>query len=371
MKLTMKLSFLNYKIEIDPINLILILTLCAIGLICVYSSTHTATQAYPIFFKKQLLGLITGLLIYLKLSNTDYRLLTRQGYFLYIFTLILLVFTTIKGSIGMGAKRWINLGFLKFQPSELTKLFLPAFVVCKLDGSLSLSQLNLKFYEIFAILIPSTLLIIKQPDLGTGIVVLATGFGMLWLCYINNRFLKYIIIFALISAPIGWKMLHTYQKKRIEVFLGFGDNSKEAYHIQQSKIAIGSGGLHGKGFMQGTQNKLSFLPESRTDFIFAVICEEFGLFGALLVLLLYLMLYLRLLYQISQISIIISQLLATGLLLHTIISTIINIGMVMGLMPIVGIPLPLMSYGISNLWITLASLGWLQGIIFEHKNKRI
>lgn len=363
----MKLNFGNYKIQFDLINLILIGILCAIGLTCIYSSTHTATQAYPIFFKKQLLGILIGLLIYLKLCNTDYRLLTRQGYFLYIFTIGLLVFTTIKGSIGMGAKRWINLGFLKFQPSELTKLFLPAYIVCKLDGSLTLLQFNSRFYEIFAILIPSTLLIIKQPDLGTGIVLLVTGFSMLWLSNINNRFLKYLMIFAIISAPIGWRMLHTYQKKRIEVFLGFGDNSKEAYHIQQSKIAIGSGGIWGKGFMQGTQNKLSFLPESRTDFIFAVICEEFGLFGALIVMLLYLMLFLRLLYQISTIPILISQLLAIGLLLHTIVSTIINIGMVMGLMPIVGIPLPLMSYGLSNLWITLASLGWLQSVILEHK----
>jgi rod shape determining protein RodA len=363
----MKLNFLNYKIQFDLINFLLISLLCLIGLVCIYSSTHTATQAYPIFFKKQLLGIIVGLLIYLKLCNTDYRLLTRQGYFLYILTIGLLIFTTIKGTIGMGAKRWINLGFLKFQPSELTKLFLPAYVVCKLDGNLTLSQFNLRFYEIFAVLIPSTLLIIKQPDLGTGIVLFVTGFSMLWLSSINHSFLKYFIILTIISAPIGWKMLHTYQKKRIEVFLGFGDNSKEAYHIQQSKIAIGSGGIVGKGFMQGTQNKLSFLPESRTDFIFAVICEEFGLRGALLVLALYLMLFFRLLWQISAIPLVISQLLAIGLLLHTIVSTIINIGMVMGLMPIVGIPLPLMSYGLSNLWITLASLGWVQSVIMAHK----
>ncbi len=363
----MKTTFWGYKIQFDVINILLISMLCTIGIICIYSSTHTATQAYPIFFKKQLIGFMAGLLIYLKLCNTDYRLLTRQSYFLYILTIGLLIFTTVKGSIGMGAKRWINLGFLKFQPSELTKLFLPAFIVCKLDGSLTLSQLRARFYEIFVILIPSTLLIIKQPDLGTGIIVLATGFAMLWLSNIHNSFLKYLILIGLISAPISWRMLHTYQKKRIEVFLGFGDTSKEAYHIQQSKIAIGSGGFWGKGFLQGTQNKLSFLPEGRTDFIFAVICEEFGFVGALIVIMLYAILFLRLLWQISAIPIVISQLLATGLLIHTIVSTLINIGMVMGLMPVVGIPLPLMSYGISNLWITFASLGWLQGIILEHK----
>lgn len=361
----MKLTLLRHRIQIDPINLLLIITLNLVGLACIYSATHTATQAYPIFFKKQLFGFLAGLAIYFKLNNSYLRLLTRQSYFLYLFTIGLLIFTTIKGSIGMGAKRWINLGLLKFQPSELTKLFLPAYIVCKFDGSMTLGQLRHRFYEVFGILLASSILIIKQPDLGTGIVVLATGFVMLYLTNIHNQFLKCFLLIGLISAPIGWNFLHSYQKKRIEVFLGFGDNSKEAYHIQQSKIAIGSGGLWGKGFMGGTQNKLSFLPESRTDFIFAVICEEFGLIGALTVLFLYLILFLRLIWQISKIPIAINTLLAFGLLTHIMTSTFINICMVMGLLPIVGIPLPLMSYGISNLWITFASLGWIQGLILE------
>lgn len=360
----MKISLLNYRFQVDLVNLLLIIAINLIGLACIYSATHTATQAYPIFFKKQLFGFIIGLIIYLKLSNSCCRLLTRQGYFLYLFTIGLLIFTIIKGSIGMGAKRWINLGLLKFQPSELTKLFLPSYIVCKFDGSMTFGQLKIKFYEVFGVLLISALLIIKQPDLGTGIVVLATGFGMLCLSQINNKFLKYFLLLSLICAPIGWKFLHGYQKKRIEVFLGFGDNSKEAYHIQQSKIAIGSGGIWGKGFMNGTQNKLLFLPESRTDFIFAVVCEELGLLKALLLLFLYLTLFVRLIWQIGQIQIDLNILLAFGLLAHIMISTFINICMVMGLLPIVGIPLPLMSYGISNLWITLASLGWIQSLLF-------
>lgn len=361
----MKLTVSKYRLQFDLINLLLIISINIFGLACIYSATHTATQAYPIFFQKQLFGFLTGLIIYLKLNTSYLRLLTRQSYFLYLFTIGLLIFTTIKGSIGMGAKRWINLGLLKFQPSELTKLFLPAYIVCKFDGSMTLGQLKNRFYEVFIVLLSSSILIIKQPDLGTGIVALATGFIMLYLSSINNQFLKYFLLISLISAPIGWKFLHTYQKKRIEVFLGFGDNSKEAYHIQQSKIAIGSGGIWGKGFMKGTQNKLSFLPESRTDFIFAVICEEFGLIGALLILFLYLILFLRLIWQISKMPIAINNLLALGLLTHIMTSTFINICMVMGLLPIVGIPLPLMSYGISNLWITFASLGWIQGLISE------
>lgn len=362
----MKLCLGKHQLQIDLINLFLILAISSIGLIFVYSSTHTATHSYPIFFKKQLLGLFSGLALYLKLSNTDYRHLTRQGYFLYLLTIGLLILTIVKGSIGMGAKRWINLGILKFQPSELAKLFLPAYIVGALDGQLTNQQLQIKFYQILTVLLVSTLLIIKQPDLGTGIVVLATGLMMLWLASNRNHLFKYLLVILIISAPIAWRFLHGYQKKRIEVFLGFGDYSKEAYHIQQSKIAIGSGQIWGKGFLAGTQNKLSFLPEGRTDFIFAVICEELGLVGAILVLLLYLCLFLRLLYQIPIIPAVLVQILGLGLLAHIVISTIINICMVMGLLPVVGIPLPLMSYGISNLWITLASLGWLQGIIFSH-----
>ena len=363
----MKLSFDKYHLQVDLINLFLILTISLVGICFVYSSTHTATQSYPIFYKKQLLGLISGLILYFKLSNTDYRQLTHQGYFLYLLTIGLLLFTIIKGSIGMGAKRWINLGLLKFQPSELTKLFLPAYVVCMLDGNLDDRKLRHRFYEILIALLVSALLIIKQPDLGTGIVVLTTGLIMLWLASASNRPFKYLLLALIISTPIAWRLLHGYQKKRIEVFLGFGDHSKEAYHIQQSKIAIGSGQIRGKGFLAGTQNKLLFLPEGRTDFIFAVVCEEIGLLGACGILLLYLALFLRLLYQIPIIPVVLTQILALGLLTHIVLSTIINIGMVMGLLPIVGIPLPLMSYGISNLWITLASLGWLQGIIFEHQ----
>lgn len=364
----MKLTFWGYQIELDQINLGLILSLAIIGLAFIYSSTHTATNSHPIYFQKQLVGWIVGLLIYFKLSNTDYRTLCRQGYFIYFIIIALLIFTMIKGSIGMGARRWINLGFIKFQPSELTKLFLPAYFAYELDGEITPAKLKRKFYRIFGILIFSTLLIIKQPDLGTGLVVLGSGILMLWLSNINHKFFKYLLILSVISAPVGWKLMRPYQKKRVEVFLGFGDQSREAYHINQSKIAIGSGQLIGKGYLGGTQNKFEFLPEGRTDFIFAVICEEIGLLGALLILLIYLILFLRLLAQIILITCPAVQLLAIGLLIHIVLSTIINICMVSGLLPVVGIPLPLISYGISNLWITLASLGWLQGIINRSSN---
>ena len=167
----------------------------------------------------------------------------------------------------------------------------------------------------------------------------------------------------LIPLFIPWPA--AYQKQRLSVFLGYGDDKKERYQIEQARIAIGSGGITGKGFLQGTQNKLFFLPEGRTDFIFAVICEECGFLGALLILLFYSLLFGSLLLKIKKITSPPAQTLAFGLLMYPLLSTIINLGMVLGLLPTVGIPLPFISYGSSNLWTTLASLGIIQSIFMR------
>jgi rod shape determining protein RodA len=167
-------------------------------------------------------------------------------------------------------------------------------------------------------------------------------------------------------GPIIWSfVLREYQKNRIIVFFGQGNQKKEGYQIEQARIAIGSGGLWGKGLFNGTQNKLRFLPESRTDFIFAVLCEELGLCGALIIILCYLLLFLRSFLLITTLKDIYTQLFASGLLLPILLATIINISMVLGIVPIVGIPLPLMSYGLCNLWITIASFGAFQNIMLR------
>ena len=170
-----------------------------------------------------------------------------------------------------------------------------------------LYRLN-NFYPILAMLIASSLLILKQPDLGTAIVFFAGGVVMLWLAGIGPRFFKWGLLLALVTAPIGWQFLKPYQKKRIAVFLGEGESHKERYQIEQSIIAIGSGGVTGKGFTKGTQNALLFLPESRTDFIFSVVCEEWGFIGALLVLLLYAALFIRIIFRIQYVKTFFAQL---------------------------------------------------------------
>ena len=357
----------RYLRYFDWISFIFVLLISLIGIIFVYSSTYSPALPSSIFFKKQTFGVITGVIIYFIFCFVDYRKLCRWGYFIYFILIGLLIFTLIKGSIGLGGQRWINLGIFKFQPSELIKLFFPAYFVFYLETKKFKPEYGFKdFKNIFAVLIISFLLIRKQPDLGTALIVLLTGMILFWLAGIKKNFFIWAFIIFVVTTPITWQFLKTYQKKRIEVFLGGGNKQKERYQIEQSIIAIGSGGITGKGFLNGTQNKFEFLPESRTDFIFSVLCEETGLIGALILLFLYCALFFRLTIIISYIPSFFDKLLAAGLLIPIVLATLINLSMVNSLLPSVGIPLPLMSYGISHLWATFASLGWINGIIMRN-----
>lgn len=351
----------------DWVSFFLIALISVIGLLFVFSATYKPDVPFSLYFKKQCIGLASGWLIYLACSFIDYRSLMRLGYFLCIALVGILIFTIIKGSVALGGQRWINLFFFKVQPSELAKIVLPAFIVHFLytekekRHAYSLKELT----PILLMLGTLGILILKQPDLGTAVIVSLVGIIMLWLVGIPQKFFIIGAIIAALCAPIAWHMLKDYQKQRIAVFLGAGDTHKERYQIEQAKIAIGSGGIGGKGFLHGTQNKFLFLPESRTDFIFAVLCEEWGFIGALLMLVLYLTLFFRILLLIQNISSFFAQLLAIGIMLHVILGAFINMAMVLGLLPIVGIPLPLMSYGLSNLLVTFISLGWCSGIIMQ------
>lgn len=358
----------RYFTYFDWTTIALLLCISSISLLFVFSATYTATAPFSVFFKKQALGIISGIAIYFILSFIDYRIFCRWGYFVYFFIIGLLTFTLVKGTIGMGAKRWVNLLFFKFQPSELTKLFFPSFVTYFLYTQNHTPEYSAKDWSILiSLLLFSSLLIMKQPDLGTAILIGLSGFTLLWLAGLSKKFFLAFGLCLMLTLPVSWHFLKEYQKKRIAVFLGQGESNKERYHIEQSKIAIGSGGFLGKGFLQGTQNKLLFLPESRTDFIFSVICEEWGLLGALSVLLLYAFLFIRLLLLTQNSTNFFAQLLAIGLVIHIMYSMIINIGMVIGLLPIVGIPLPFLSYGISNMWVNFASLGCLSNILIRQQ----
>jgi rod shape determining protein RodA len=352
----------RYLCYFDWTSLAIVLTLCIVSLCFVFSTTCKGIEV-SMFFKKQLFGILSGILIYFFCSFIDYRTVCRMGYWLYLLTIGLLMFTLVKGSVGMGAQRWINLGLIKFQSSDLAKLFFPMFITYYFLNDDEESEPKPITYSIpLAIILFSFLLVVKQPDLGTAIILLCSGSLMLWFMGLSTRFFMISAMCVLVTAPISWQILKPYQKKRILVFLGEGNRNKERYQIEQSKIAVGSGGLLGKGIGKGTQNKLSFLPESRTDFIFSVICEETGFAGATFVMLLYFVLFLQLMKLIMTISSIYSKLMCFGLLIPIVLSTVINVGMVLDLMPVVGIPLPFMSYGITHIWTSFASLGCINSV---------
>lgn len=352
----------RYLCYFDWISLSIVVLLSMISL-CFIFSTTCKTDVISLFLKKQFFGITTGIIIYFICSFIDYRTICRTGYWLYWCTILLLIFTLFKGSVGMGAQRWVNLGFIKFQSSDLAKLFFPMFITYYFLHDAQQTEPTPKTYGVpIAIILLSFLLILKQPDLGTALILLGSGSIMLWFMGLPLRFFMYAGLFVLVTTPMSWHFLKPYQKNRILVFIGQGDRNKERYQIEQSKIAVGSGGLWGKGIGQGTQNKLSFLPESRTDFIFSVICEELGFFGAIFVIILYIILFLQIFRLIMTISSIFPQLMCLGLLMPILLSAIINIGMVLDLLPVVGIPLPFMSYGITHIWTSFASLGCINSV---------
>src|SRR5436190_11584288 len=256
----------------DFISFFFIVTLSLCGLLFIFSTTYNADKPFSYFFIKQSIGLCSGIIIYFLCLIPDYRTVMRWGYVAYAGVIGLLIFTLIKGNTTMGGQRWINLIFFKLQPSELTKLLFPAFMInyLHIQKKTIIHSFNL-FTPIIITLFISFILIQKQPDLGTALIILFSGLLLCWLAGLHKKFFLYIIFLCLIMAPFVWTyILRDYQKNRIIVFLGQGNIKKEAYQKEQASIAIGSGGLWGKGLFNGTQNRLHFLPESRTDCIFAV-----------------------------------------------------------------------------------------------------
>lgn len=271
------------------------------------------------------------------------------------------------GQFHKGGQRWLNFGIFRFQPSEMMKLAIPMYLAAHFHKI----HLPLKFRSvIFAtiiILIPAVLTA-KQPDLGTGILLAIGGFSVVFLAGLSFRLMISLGILATFLTPILWHFMHDYQRQRILTFLNPDrDPLGNGYHIIQSKIAIGSGGLFGKGWLNGTQSHLNFLPEHSTDFIFAVCAEEFGFMGTVILILLFMSIVIRGLYITIRAQDTFSRLLAGSLTLTFFCSFFINIGMVTGILPVVGLPLPLVSYGGSSMVTLMASFGILMSIQTHRK----
>ncbi|BCN92872.1 rod shape-determining protein RodA [Thiomicrorhabdus immobilis] len=294
---------------------------------------------------------------------------------IYIFTpwlflsgILMLIAVILFGDIGKGAQRWLDLGPVKFQPSELMKLVLPITVAWLFAHS----QFPPSFRRLLmgAMIIALTAsLIVVQPDLGTSLLIAMSGLFVLFFAGLPWKVILAAITTTVASAPIAWHFMHAYQKQRVLTFLNpESDPLGSGYHIIQSKIAIGSGGIQGKGFLGSTQAHLEFLPESTTDFIFSVLSEEFGLLGVIMLLVLYSFVIARGLYIASQAQDNFTRLVASSLTMTLFVYIFVNIGMVSGLLPVVGLPLPLISYGGSSLVTLMISFGILMSI---HTHKRL
>jgi len=311
--------------------------------------------------------LAIGATIMLTLAQLRPATLRRITPWLYGVGLALLIVVDAIGYVGKGAQRWLDLGFIRFQPSELMKLAVP--MACALLLRERALPPDLRTLGLLAaiILVPTALTIV-QPDLGTGLLILFAGTLVVVLGGLSWRIIGVLAAIGVASAVIGWNFLHDYQRQRVLTLLDpQADPLGSGYHIIQSTIAIGSGGLFGKGYLQGTQGQLEFLPERTTDFVLAVIGEEFGFVGIVVLIALYLFVVFRALFLTSQMRDTFSRLLSGSLAAIFFVYVFINAGMVSGLLPVVGVPLPLVSYGGTSMVTLLAGFGMLMSLYANRK----
>tara|TARA_E500000331_G_C17192106_1_gene685404 strand:- start:19 stop:1170 length:1152 start_codon:yes stop_codon:yes gene_type:complete len=338
--------------------LLLITATAAVGIAMLYSAANGSWNPWA---TRQIARYGVGLVILITVALVDIRFWWRYAYLIYGILLLMLVAVEVVGSVGMGAQRWINLGVTKFQPSELMKVGI-ALALARYFHGLSAEASRRIPYLILPILMigaPSAL-VLKQPDLGTALFLIMTGGAIFFVAGV--RLWKFGLVFAAAGAavPIAWSMLRPYQQKRIFTFLDpETDPLGAGYNILQSKIALGSGGVFGKGFMQGSQSHLNFLPEKQTDFIFTMLAEELGMFGGLVLLGLYILMMVYGFAISLRSRNHFGRLLAMGITCVLFLFVFINIAMVMGLIPVVGVPLPLISYGGTAMLTLMIGMGFL------------
>lgn len=343
----------------------LVLTVCLLGILNIYSSTAPYKVISTPYFVKQMYWLLFGMIIALMVSSFDYHILEDFSRWLYGFVVFLLIAVLVVGKRSMGATRWLNLGLFTIQPSELMKIviiitFARFFNNYQTTGGLSVRDI---FIPMGIVLVPF-LLIMKQPDLGTAILVLLIAGSMTLYCGLRW---STVVTFVLVTIPVAWLgwmyALKPYQKNRILDFLN-PERSRlgSGYHIIQSKIAVGSGGFAGKGYMQGTQSQLRFLPEQHTDFAFSVFAEEWGFIGSFVLISVYLSLVLWGLHIARRCNDRFGALLAVGVTAMLFWHIVINMGMVIGLFPVVGVPMPFFSYGGTSMVTSMVGIGILQNI---------
>jgi len=369
------LKYINFLIRrsysINYLLLILVSCIFAFGVVLLYSAAGGSMDPWA---SKQLIryGFATLLFIFVSLVRIKFWL--GSAYYIYIFSLLLLFLVNLYGYVGMGAKRWIDLGIFNFQPSELVKFSIVLLLAKYFHAEKEYTFWNnIKNFmmPIILIVIPSYLIFL-QPDLGSAVIVMISGLTMLFIIGLSLWFFIFTSLFALVLTPFIWIfVLYDYQKNRILTFLDpLRDPLGSGYHIIQSKIALGSGGLLGKGFLNGTQSHLNFLPEMQTDFIFTLLAEEFGMLGTLALLFLFVLiiLYCLIIGLLSKSRF--GCFVAIGVSINIFYYVFINTAMVCGVIPVVGVPLPLVSYGGTSMMCVMFGLGLVSNV-YLHRNQKI
>ncbi len=362
-KIALKLLGINWGL------LLLLACIAGIGFAMLYSAANGHWQPWA---SKQMVRFAVAVVVMMAVAVVDLRFWMRSAYAFYGIAFLFLIAVEVRGAVGMGAQRWIDLGVIQIQPSELMKIAV-VLVLARYFSALSPEEIGRPSRLVMpalAVLLPAVL-VLKQPDLGTAMMLVLGGGAIFFL--VGVRWWKFALIIAAAGGvvPLAWRHLKDYQKARITSFLApENDPLGAGYHSLQSKIAIGSGGLFGKGFMMGSQAHLSFLPERQTDFIFTMLAEEFGLVGGLVLLGLYTLVFVYGFAIAFRSRSNFGRLLALGVTINVFLYVFINTAMVMGLIPVVGVPLPLISYGGTAMLTVMFGFG-LMMCVYVHRDARI
>jgi len=363
--LILKLSALR---QINPWMIGILVLIASVGFLMLYSAANGSMSPWA---WKQLLRFFVGFILMIAVATIDSRSLMSYAYLLYFVALLLIIGVEIMGFVGMGAQRWIDLYIIQLQPSEIMKIAL-VLALARYFHKRTITEIRRFSTLLFplALVLMPTLLVMRQPDLGTAVILILCGATLFFVAGV--QWWKFAIAGsgALAAAPAIWMLLYDYQKNRILTFINpENDPTNSGYHVSQSKIALGSGGLMGKGFLQGTQSHLNFLPEKQTDFIFTMFGEEFGFIGGIVLLGLYVTL-IAYGFQIAMDSRNpFGRLVAIGMTTIVFLYVFINMAMVMGMLPVVGVPLPFISYGGTALLTLLIGQGMILSVAIHHNSR--
>ena len=366
-------SMMSFREKLSRFSWSLFIPMCVVLIMSLVVLFSAGGGSWFPFAISQFLKILFCMVIFFVVAFSNIKFWIKYAYVWYAIALVLIILVTFVGNVGMGAQRWLSLGFINIQPSEFIKitlvLALARYFAWK--NSVELTQLKNYIIPILMLVVPFVFIFL-QPDLGTGISLALITVGMFYIVGANKRWFLIVGILGLLAAPVVWYgAMHNYQRERIITFLNPDQDPRGAgYQIQQAKIAFGSGGIIGKGYLSGTQSQQSFLPEKQTDFIFTMLGEEFGFLGAFMLLTIYTFIVAILFWSAKKCRNRFGQLICFGFMLNFFIYYFINISMVLGLLPTVGVPLPLMSFGGSSLISLLFGFGLCQNAQI-HKDQQL